>query len=869
MRKLRKFSFIVALLGALLLSLFPPLHPSLHARAQNEPWPNDPNKNLPICTLPNNQQYPKIVRDSLGNIFIGWQHSTEQGWYRIGVQKLNLRGEIQWPENGVFATPICGGIYQYYDLVPDEMGGVFVIWRTARMDTDNDNSPEYFGHYRIYAQRLDQNGERAWNCLVRVADIDHNLALYEIKTAVSDGDHGVIIAFTGNYLNDLEDPPRDAQCVLAQRLNADGNRLWGQVGPDRWVGVKIFEAWDSQAEDIIGNLSPAGEVVEDGEGGAIIPWWLAYEQRRHLLIQRIDGNGCPCWTGNTPPSWVGSGVNLGDMGPSSTNYAQVATSDGAHGAIIAWKDFRDDSNTPHLYAQRVSSEGDALWGEGGNGVAISGAVGAAIGEEYRGINICSDGEGGAFLVWEEHRPGLGHGSVVLAQRIAPEGNALWQEGGVEVALTHTELEYSPRVAYTGEGKTIVVWYEGMITLPHYDIYAQELDANGQRLWTRDTPVSTAPGNQTWLWMAPNGKGGAVLVWQDNRNYINTRNDIYAQRVPLTLDEDGDGVADSEEQGPGGDDSNYDGNHDGTPDWQQPNVASLHTFDGSYYVTLACSGGELRNVFTMDNPHPQDAPQDVNFPWGFFSFEIELDPGVSEAIVTLYLPQGSNPTTYYKYGPTPDNQTDHWYEFRYDGTGAEINGNVITLHFVDGERGDADLAPNGVIVDPSGPAIFTGVGNQLPSVSDPSPEDGATSVPTSPELSILATDPDGDPITVTFYNAADDSVIGEVGNVASGARATVTWSGLDYTTTYSWYVEVSDGVNPPARSDTWSFTTVTPGPEGDVNQDGQVDSADLGLVARAFGSTPGSPNWNQDADLNQDGIVDIFDLVLVGRNFGRP
>ena len=55
---------------------------------------------------------------------------------------------------------------------------------------------------------------------------------------------------------------------------------------------------------------------------------------------------------------------------------------------------------------------------------------------------------------------------------------------------------------------------------------------------------------------------------------------------------------------------------------------------------------------------------------------------------------------FKYGPTPDNSEAHWYEYLYDGeTGAEINGNVVTLHLVDGKRGDSDLVVNGAIVDP--------------------------------------------------------------------------------------------------------------------------------------------------------------------------
>ena len=63
-----------------------------------------------------------------------------------------------------------------------------------------------------------------------------------------------------------------------------------------------------------------------------------------------------------------------------------------------------------------------------------------------------------------------------------------------------------------------------------------------------------------------------------------------------------------------------------------------------------------------------------------------------------------PDTYYKFGPTAGNATPHWYEFLYDGsTGAVIDNaqHTITLHFVDGERGDDDLVANGTIVDPGG------------------------------------------------------------------------------------------------------------------------------------------------------------------------
>ena len=74
-------------------------------------------------------------------------------------------------------------------------------------------------------------------------------------------------------------------------------------------------------------------------------------------------------------------------------------------------------------------------------------------------------------------------------------------------------------------------------------------------------------------------------------------------------------------------------------------------------------------------------------------------------VEIFLEGGVTVETYYKYGPTAANPTDHWYEFLYDGTtGAEILTDRIILHFVDGERGDGDLTADGDIEDPGAPAV---------------------------------------------------------------------------------------------------------------------------------------------------------------------
>jgi len=55
---------------------------------------------------------------------------------------------------------------------------------------------------------------------------------------------------------------------------------------------------------------------------------------------------------------------------------------------------------------------------------------------------------------------------------------------------------------------------------------------------------------------------------------------------------------------------------------------------------------------------------------------------------------------------------------------------------------------------------------------------------------------------------------------------------------------------------------------DFVPDGKVDTKDLTVVAKFFGSYPGCQLplvWNSNCDINNDGRVDIRDIALVGRN----
>ena len=187
-------------------------------------------------------------------------------------------------------------------------------------------------------------------------------------------------------------------------------------------------------------------------------------------------------------------------------------------------------------------------------------------------------------------------------------------------------------------------------------------------------------------------------------------------VRARAENDGDGVEDViEDAAP----NNGDGNNDGMPDRQQSHVASAFSSTGAGYITAEATGGYRIKYFVTPLELAEAlairiALLKLQFSLGFFRLQLEALPpppaarllGTAGSVpVTLHLPPDSNVNRCYLYGPTPDNATPHWYEFAFDGTtGAVFAPNKVTLHFVDGARGDHDLAVNGTITTAGGLAF---------------------------------------------------------------------------------------------------------------------------------------------------------------------
>lgn len=194
----------------------------------------------------------------------------------------------------------------------------------------------------------------------------------------------------------------------------------------------------------------------------------------------------------------------------------------------------------------------------------------------------------------------------------------------------------------------------------------------------------------------------------------------------------------------------DGNTDGTPDSEQANVTTFFTSLNALATLAADSGMRFSSITAIDKDtalswlkkFTSPPNQTLHFNNGTLRFTVvgTID---GKKTVTLHDGAATRPAYYYAYGPTADNPTPHWYDFSYDGeTGAEITNDRITLHFVDGKRGDDDYTANGSVTHTGAQAVVTST------TTSSSPASGGCSIAATSKNALRA----GDWILVSLFLA---------------------------------------------------------------------------------------------------------------------
>jgi hypothetical protein len=252
--------------------------------------------------------------------------------------------------------------------------------------------------------------------------------------------------------------------------------------------------------------------IPDGSGGTIFAWEDSRFSQRMIYAQRFDASGYPKWTKDGIP--VASSTVL--------EFNPVIITDGRGGALIAFT--IGNANNNDVCIQRIDSSGNKKWGS--SGIVISSST-----IEDDAQVMCSDGMGGAFIVWTNYKVGQNNTTNDLyGQYVDSTGLEKWSSGGI-VINNQSGAQVQPTVCQAPSGGCYVAWQDLKKKGSAQDIYIQWLTATAKQMYAK-TGIKLSPASiEAYPSLCIDGTGGAFLVWAHQPATGNAT--IYAMRIDST------------------------------------------------------------------------------------------------------------------------------------------------------------------------------------------------------------------------------------------------------------------------------------------------------------------------------------------------
>ena len=256
-----------------------------------------------------------------------------------------------------------------------------------------------------------------------------------------------------------------------------------------------FSQWSSSpsSPQLVGSGVQA-QVKATSDGGVYIAW-LTDMGGYHVYLQRFDSEGIAQFddggmliSNNNNSSWIAVfHMNL-DV-------------DSENNAIITVLDER--SGPWNVYAYKIAPDGSMLWGD--DGVTVSSS---SIANYSPRLAVFHDNS--VVVTWSQNL------STVCFQRISSEGDLMWGEDGIIIADASASLmSPQPIVNTDGDALIQWISQSGPVWAANSKIYLQKYDLNGNSLWSEPIivvgPVVFPMGN--WLQQSvPESMGGSFAAW---------------------------------------------------------------------------------------------------------------------------------------------------------------------------------------------------------------------------------------------------------------------------------------------------------------------------------------------------------------------
>jgi hypothetical protein len=347
-------------------------------------------------------------------------------------------------------------------MVPTADGGCYVSW-----------FDDAGGGYDVYLQRLDAQGNELW---------PHNGILVADRTYNDTHSYGLDVDAQGCALLTFREERDGGDQIIAQRISAEGDLMWGAEGVQLTTGSAYV-------------ASPKIAATTDDH---VVVGWGHDESVR---LQRLDADGVPLWD---PPvtmsDTAGGAFWMGDL---------HASLDGS--VIVALR--RDGPNywdPKHIWAQRVSADGKPVWDQSPLIVFDGGSI------QFGNFpSFDPDGAGGAIFCWYSDAP-----CQCYVQHVSAAGEELFGHNGSVAATNAMHTRTGPAACYhAANDEMVLFWIEHWVDehfIDYWGVYGQRYDGAGTRLWGNSglvlLPLETVERLFTRTILCDDG---AMVFWAQN------------------------------------------------------------------------------------------------------------------------------------------------------------------------------------------------------------------------------------------------------------------------------------------------------------------------------------------------------------------
>lgn len=416
---------------------------------------------------------PHVVQIADERAMYVWTDGRYRASRDLYMQIVDGQGNPQLEQEGQAITHGERNLQSPPALLADGSGGAYIGWIGDSLGITN----------FLHIQRFDGQGQAQWSEPVRI--ISQN-GFHGTMHLIAAEDGGLLVAYS-RYNEGF------VSRMMVTSILPNGQFAWTPHSTE-------FDGLAFNDMTII-------HAVSDGAGGLFATLEIGPWSDTNIGLYHLNRDGLP------GEGWSLSGRVVGqagvrDMMPTLLTFNQ--------GAILCYLTLNDDLATGRLKGYYFARNGQSLWSDHAEEL-----LGSPL--WMQDPQLVNDGQGGFLLAWEDYR--TQDTARAYIQRFDPNGAQLWTAQGVPASSQPIDQREISLVA-DGNGGAWLAWEQvsAVDEYPEYDLYCTHLTAQGQPAnlngfqWPASAyPLCQVPTHQRDVTLIPWVNHSALAIWNDSRS----------------------------------------------------------------------------------------------------------------------------------------------------------------------------------------------------------------------------------------------------------------------------------------------------------------------------------------------------------------